>query len=119
MNQHGVIFITTNMINGKQYTGQSTKIKDVIQGKYKGSGDLIIKAFKKYGFKNFKSEIQEYVFSQEELNDKEIYWIEKNKSLVEHGGYNIKRGGEQGGKGNKMPESAKKTLSDLNKGEKK
>lgn len=45
-----------------------------------------------YGLKNFSFEIIEEC-EEEELDEKEIYYIEKYKSYIEDGGYNLTRGG--------------------------
>ncbi len=85
-----IIYKITNLINDKIYVGkQETTRKD-----YLGSGTLIKKAIKKYGRENFKKEILEYCETKEELNEREIYWIEKLNAIKE--GYNIATGGEGG-----------------------
>lgn len=66
---YGYIYITTNLINGKQYIGQ--KKSDVFLEDYKGSGRDISRAFNKYGFNNFKSVLIEECDSQEELDKQE------------------------------------------------
>ena len=106
---YGCIYITRNMINGKGYTGQSTRINDVLGGRYKGSGTVIGAAFNKYGFKNFKSEILEFIENdinlvsmeerlqlQDRLDDRETYWIIENETYNPLG-YNIAEGGNRGG----------------------
>lgn len=50
----GIIYITTNLINGKQYIGQSTKINC---NSYLGSGKALKLAIKKYGKNNFSKQI--------------------------------------------------------------
>jgi group I intron endonuclease len=120
---YGCIYKTTNMINRKQYTGQSVYPKDVVDGKYKGSGNYISKAIKKYGYDNFKSEIIEYIEKdisldekeqQKILDDKETYWIEKNKTLIPNG-YNLKLGAAGGGRHH---EESKKKMSESQRGNK-
>ncbi len=85
-----VIYKTTNLLNGKFYVGQDSKNNL----NYLGSGLLLQRAITKYGRENFKKEILETCNSKEELNDKEIYWIEKLNAIKE--GYNIATGGEGG-----------------------
>ena len=87
-----IIYKTTNLINNKIYVG-----KDKCNNpKYLGSGVKITLAIKKYGKKNFKKEILEYCDSEEELNEREIYWIQKFNSIDRNLGYNITVGGEGG-----------------------
>lgn len=84
-----VIYKITNLLNGKIYVGQDSKNNS----NYFGSGTLIRKAIKKYGKENFKKEILEKCSCVEELNEKEVYWIDKLKSKSKHIGYNITCGG--------------------------
>jgi hypothetical protein len=51
MEKRYYIYITTNLINGKQYIG---KHYGLINDDYFGSGILLQKALKKYGKENFK-----------------------------------------------------------------
>jgi len=66
-----VIYLTTNLINGKKYLG-----KDEYNRKsYLGSGITLKKAIKKYGKENFKKEILEYCNNSEHLIEREEYWL--------------------------------------------
>ena len=65
MKPYGFIYITTNLVNGRKYLGQCSKLNDQ---KYLGSGKYIKKAIKKYGRSNFSREIVMYAFSKEDLN---------------------------------------------------
>lgn len=49
------IYITTNLVNGKQYIGQH---KGNYNDSYLGSGILIMKAIEKYGKKHIKKNIR-------------------------------------------------------------
>lgn len=90
-----VIYKTTNLINGKIYVGQDIKN----DSNYLGSGLLIERAIKKHGREHFKKEIVEVCFSQNELNEKEIYWIKQFNSTNRRIGYNISIGGQGGNLG--------------------
>ena len=79
------IYKTINLINGKIYVGQDYNNRD----NYLGSGKIILKAIKKYKKENFKKEILEECNSQEELDEKEKYWILKLDSTNPNIGYNI------------------------------
>lgn len=85
-----IVYKTTNLVNGKIYIG-----KDSNNDKYYlGGGKLLKQAIKKYGRKNFKKEVLEECKSPEELNEREIYWINELKSRESAVGYNITVGGE-------------------------
>ncbi len=83
------IYKTTNLINRKIYIGQTHYDKP----NYFGSGTLITNAIKKYGIENFIKEYIDEVNSQEELDEKEMYWIKKYNSQDKTIGYNIADGG--------------------------
>lgn len=87
-----IIYKTTNLINSKIYIGRDKQNNP----EYLGSGKLVCRAFKKYGKQNFKKEILEYCLSEEQLNEKEIFWIKKLNSTNKNIGYNITIGGEGG-----------------------
>lgn len=85
-----VIYKTTNLINGKFYIGKQTTFSE----SYMGSGKLLKNAILKYGIENFEKEVLEEVDSLEQLNEREIYWIDKLNAKSE--GYNIADGGDGG-----------------------
>jgi predicted DNA-binding protein YlxM (UPF0122 family) len=90
-----VIYKTTNLVNGKIYIGQDSKNNP----KYLGSGVILLKAIKKYGKINFKKEIIDEAFSFDELNRKEVFWINEYDSMNQKRGYNVSFGGY----GNPLP----------------
>jgi group I intron endonuclease len=104
-----IIYKTVNAINGKFYIGQDTNNNP----KYLGSGTLIKLAIKKYGRENFQKEILEYCSTQEELNEKEKYWIKETKAIKL--GYNLAEGGF--GVSN-MSDEIKEKISKSKKGKK-
>lgn len=87
-----IIYKTTNLINGKIYIGQDSNNNPL----YYGSGKLLKAAIKKYGKKNFRKEVIEECNSIDELNDREVYWIDKFQSTNNQIGYNISIGGSEG-----------------------
>lgn len=99
-----IIYKITNLLNGKFYIGQDMKNDP----NYFGSGILIKKAIKKYGKKNFKKEILEYCSTKEELDSKEIFYINELKAI--DNGYNLSIGGTGGSnfKNKKHSEETKK-----------
>ena len=102
------IYKTTNIINGKFYVGQS--LYD--DPKYLGGGNLIKKAIKKYGKENFHKEIIDICFSRDQLNEREVYWIEKLDSRNPSVGYNMAKGGPAF----HITEDSKKKISNTLKG---
>lgn len=93
-NPYGYIYLTTNKINNIKYIGQHKSIS--FDNSYKGSGDYITKAIKKYGKENFISEPIDWAESREELNQKEIWWIDFFDASNSKDWYNISKGGDGG-----------------------
>ena len=94
----GFIYITTNLINHKQYIGQRKIKGDDSDNQYLGSGKLITHSINKYGKENFTREILDYASSQEELDYLEGYYIELNHATTSPFFYNIAEGGKGGSK---------------------
>ena len=94
------IYCFTNLINKKQYIGQSINIqnrKNQHYYRFKNPNDNgysmpIHLAFRKYGWENFSFEILEEC-SIEELDEKECFWIKEKNTLVPNG-YNVLSGGQ-------------------------
>lgn len=84
---YGYIYKVTNCINGKIYVGQKKAEKFVEH--YYGSGKLILHAIEKYGKENFTREVLQWCESLKELNDAEVFWIEKLNSRTDGNGYNF------------------------------
>lgn len=93
MDKQFYIYKTTNLINKKQYIGKHIgKIND----SYLGSGINIKAAIKKYGKENFKKEILYIAKDEEDMNEKEKYYIKKYNAIDDSMFYNIAEGGEGG-----------------------
>jgi group I intron endonuclease len=91
---HYYVFITTNLINEKQYIGDhsTNNLNDNYLGSRKAA---LIPAFKKYGKENFKREILEFFSTkQEAFNAQEKYIIQYN--TLSPNGYNISPKGGHG-----------------------
>lgn len=117
-----LIYLITNKINNKKYIGQTIKNLDerIIDyyREYQYRTDCerpIIRAMRKYGFDNFVFEIvEDNIESQDELDSKEIYYIDLYKTQVSHGiGYNLKFGGF----GGKHAKETKIKIGNAQKGE--
>ena len=87
----GIIYKTTNVINGKIYIGKS-KLND---SSYLGSGMILKQAIEKYGHQSFTKEILEEC-PNSRMDDREKYWIDKYESQNRNIGYNIADGGTGG-----------------------
>ena len=90
-----IIYKVVNKINGKIYIGQTIYSLEKRIAQHlcaKGYRPLSL-AFRKYDIQAFEFSIIDSASSQEFLDAKEIYWIEKYNSKIPNG-YNITNGGE-------------------------
>lgn len=87
------IYKITNKLNGKFYIGKHKQLENEPFDRYWGSGKILNQAFNKYGKENFTKEIIEEC-TKENINEREIYWIEKLNARC--GNYNVSRGGKGG-----------------------
>jgi group I intron endonuclease len=86
---YGYIYLITNLINGKQYIGQTVQtIKERFYGHISKKNPVISKAIKKHGRKNFKIEEIDVAYNQKELDLIEGVYISWFKTLAPNG-YNI------------------------------
>lgn len=85
-----IIYKTTNLVNGKIYIGQDSKNNP----EYIGSGVYFTRAIKKHGKHNFIKEILCKCTSSQEMDQKEIEFIEKFDSCNPRIGYNLAKGGK-------------------------
>ena len=116
------IYKWTNKVNGKVYIGQSVdlsfrKLKFKCFSIKKYGGEYINRARQKYNNVDFWDyEILEYC-SEEELNSKEIYYINYYNSTNPNIGYNLSCGGS-GHSGYKQSEETKRKIGEAQFGEK-
>lgn len=92
---YGRIYLITNLINGKQYVGQTTLTinKRFNQHCYNINNKKcfympIVRAIKKYGKENFKIEEIAVAYTQKQLNFSEGFFISLNNTLSPNG-YNL------------------------------
>lgn len=123
MNIYAIIYLITNLINGKQYVGFTKQtLKRRWQGHTyqarKGSNLALHNAIRKHGPENFKiEEIYCSVNIDETLNIKEREYIEKYNTLSPDG-YNMSLGGEAVMMGRTHTQEAKDKISKKNSGRK-
>lgn len=90
-----IIYLTTNLINGRQYIGKDRNNNP----HYLGGGVLLKEDIKKYGKSNFRKEKLETCQTIEELKIKEVYWLEYYDVANNNKFYNLtnKSGGSDNG----------------------
>ena len=109
--RYGYIYLTTNTINGMKYVGKHKSI--IFEPWYKGSGVKITEDFDKMGRDNFKVEILEWCYSEEELNEREKFWIDYYNAKNDYNFYNVYDGGIDGRKGYKSSSEFKHHMSEV------
>lgn len=86
----GTLYLVTNILNGKQYVGQT-----IVAGNKVGHGKLITKAYNKYGKDSFTYEpICNGIQNRNTLNFMEKFWIKVMDCRIPNG-YNIEHGGSK------------------------
>lgn len=89
------IYKATNKINNKCYIGQTkTTLKVRISNHKRCKNTYFSKAIQKYGIENFRWTILEICMDQDDLNEKEKYYISLFDSINQDKGYNLTTGGE-------------------------
>lgn len=109
-----IIYKSTNKITGKIYIGQTTKsLEQRIKGHLNESkidkNRPFLSSINKYGIDNFTFEEIDFTNNLDDLNDKEIYWIDFYQSISPNG-YNVTGGGQ--GKKMKPTEELSKIISE-------
>lgn len=107
------VYVTTNLENGKKYIGKHST-DDMFDGYY-GTGELIKKAYKKYGKDSFETKIIKFFDTEDEAYDYEEFLVDES-IIYDDRYYNIDLGGKGSMRGRKHKESSKKQTSDKMKG---
>ena len=95
------IYKIENKVNGKVYIGQSIDIKTRWKchisylNNNTHNNKHLQSAWDKYGKENFSFNVVEEC-DVEDLNEREIYWINKYNSYINKNGYNLTLGGDGG-----------------------
>lgn len=110
----GYIYVLTNLVSGKQYTGQALDAEARWAGHIsaaleKNSQYPIHRAICKYGVKKFSAEVV-HTCSESLLDIQEEHFIRQLKTHVSQGGYNQTWGGD-GVRGLRFSEKSKAKLS--------
>ena len=87
-----IVYKITNLLDGKIYVGQTIRTLERRFKEHTEADSLIGKAIRKFGIENFSSEILETCQTKNQLNEREIFWIEKLNCKTPNG-YNVKDGG--------------------------
>ena len=106
-----VIYLVTNLINGKKYVGRDA----YNHPGYYGGGTAIKKAIKKYGKENFTKEILEECQNTKHLKERELYWLNYFNAGNNSEFYNMILSSDGWEKGKERPEQKGKHLSDETK----
>ena len=112
------IYKIINLINQKIYIGKTTRKVETRWEEHKRDylrkdrkETKLYRAFKKYGIENFSiSTIESNIDSLQELNEKEMYYINLFNSCNESIGYNITKGGDGGRTNSKLSEEQVKKI---------
>lgn len=93
-----IIYKVKNKISGKVYIGQTVKTLEYRKNTHilhsKTPKSKFHKALRSYGADNFEWDVLDTATTKDELNQKEIYYIQKYNSIEE--GYNMVEGGTGG-----------------------
>lgn len=89
---YGFVYETTNLINGKKYIGKHKRYqnpKDPDDSWYLGSGKHLLRAVNKYGSENFSRVILCECTSEDDLQEKEKFYIDKYNAVDDPNYYNL------------------------------
>jgi group I intron endonuclease len=115
-NREFKIYLIENLVNGKVYIGKTvekinrrwTNHKSMAR---KGSPIYFYRALRKYGFENFDVRQIDLVYTEQEANEREKFWILFFHSHRPENGYN----GTMGGDGTVPTEELKARLIEIGK----
>ena len=99
------IYRYTNLINNKKYVGQTNNFDRRVREHKSCSfnpqsvnyNDIIHQAIRKHGYENFTIDILEIiedVVDYDVVNEREVFWIKEERSLLSEWGYNVLEGGK-------------------------
>lgn len=104
------VYLITNKLNNKKYVGQVISSKGYLKRysehiyeslhtstnplRENHSKTCLHKAIKKYGVKNFEIKLIEDNIDENDIDNRESYWISYYNSFIKDGGYNMTTGGQ-------------------------
>lgn len=88
----GFIYEIKNSINGKVYIGQTTKTPEIRFKQHKRAESILGRAIRKHGEDSFILTTIDVATTIDDLNKKEVEWIDK-MNCVSPMGYNVQYGG--------------------------
>lgn len=119
MNMNYTVYLRTNLVNGKQYVGQTKNFKQREYNWYNTNwsyaGRLIDNARNKYGVENWNTKILKECETLDDANYYETYYIKEFNTKYPNG-YNLTNGGE-GTPACIITDETRKKLSEAMKGE--
>lgn len=86
---YGFIYRTINLVNGKMYIGRRKCKDEDSDNRYLGSSPHLNNAILKYGRENFSREILEYCEDEEQLTEREVYYLKKFNCVESEEYYNV------------------------------
>lgn len=102
MKRYGVIYVYTNIVNGKQYVGQTAVndhlkyINNHVKAAESGYNKVFYSAIRKYGSESFMFEVIWTAFDKKSLDDAEDHFIMKELRTISPHGDNMRGGGSHG-----------------------
>lgn len=98
---YGIIYLVTNLVNGKKYVGQTVRSLNRRWRNHKSSArrgfkSTLCNALRAHGPDNFSIEILCHCADRSELDLMEDLYIVSHKTIRKSFGYNRRRGGEAG-----------------------
>lgn len=114
-----IVYLVTNLVNGKQYVGQTLKS---LRRRWMGhqlAGSYLYNAIRKYGKEYFNIEVLNICLNKKAMDSVEKFWI-KTLNTLSPNGYNILKGGGDtttlGMLGKKHSEETKRKIGDKKRG---
>lgn len=101
------VYLITNLLNGKQYIGQTISCYKARWQNHCKKGNALHSAIKKYGRKSFRVQVLDTAYTLDELNAKELFWVNEMNCYAPKG-YNIAIPGNN----RRVAESTKKLMSE-------